>query len=312
LGLALMLCSLGSCALPHPPYPLPGVRTAPSIAARVEKARDLMSRRELAKALLQWKILKTLEPKNPEFAHQLLATRTLVRTTANKHVQLGEKALRDGRISVARQEFLRALASDPTLKAPLSHLRKIERQQVTEIQMAKLQRLLKKRKAPAQVRMAPASSEEAYYLQLGIDLLRNGQPAESIREIQKYLNSYPDDPKARDYLSKAYLTLWVDYLEKGNVAKALAYLQEARKHQPGENSHLDRLIQETKKRLAEDLYERGVRVYRKDIAKAIACWETSLSYDPQHVKAKLQLEKAYKIRNTLREIGGAHGTREVR
>jgi tetratricopeptide (TPR) repeat protein len=291
---------LTSCAhvLPLPPAD----RMRPMIEAREKEAMELMSQGELAEALTQWKILKTLEPNNPEFTQQLLATKALIQKRANDHVQLGKKALSKDNTLLARQEFLKALALDPHMSMPFSCLKEIEKERSMKIQAKKIQQLVKKRKAPAQARLQSVSSQEAYYLQLGIGLLQQGRLNESIREIEKYLNTYPKDREASKYLAEAHLKLGIDYYEKGEMANALMHFEKACRCKPASSSQLSYYLTRTRQGLAEDFYQKGMRVYLKDIIKAIEYWEKSVSYNPQHINAQMRLQKAYKIQKKLREI----------
>ncbi|PXF58147.1 MAG: hypothetical protein C4B58_07650 [Deltaproteobacteria bacterium] len=280
------------------PLPTDRMRTE----AREKRATEFMFQGELAEALIQWKILKTLEPKNREFTQQLLATKTLIQKRANNHVKLGKRALSKGNITLAKQEFLKALALDPHMSTPFSCLKKMEKERAMKIQAKKIRRLAEKRKAPAKAKLQSVSSQETYYLQLGIGLLRQGRLNESIREIEKYLNTYPKDREAGEYLAEAYIKLGIDCYEQGKMAKALMHLEEARKYKPAGSSQLDYYLTRTRQRLAEDFYQKGMRVYLKDITDAIEYWEKSVSYDPKNINAQMRLEKAYKIQKKLKEI----------
>lgn len=282
--------------------PLPADRTRTVIEAREKRATELMFQGELAEALIQWQVLKTLEPKNPEFTQQLLATKVLIRKRINDHVQLGKKALSEDNITLAKQEFLKALALDPHMSTPFSCLKEMEKERAMKIQAKKIQRLAKKRKAPARAKLQSVSSQEDYYLQLGIGLFRQGRLNESIREIEKYLNTYPKDREAGEYLAEGHLKLGIDCYEQGEMAKALIHLEEARRYKPAGSSQLNDYLAWTRQGLAEDFYQKGMRVYLKDITKAIEYWEKSVSYDPKNINAQMRLEKAYKIRKKLREI----------
>ena len=59
---------------------------------------------------------------------------------------------------------------------------------------------------------------------------------------------------------------------------------------------------ETKEQLAERYFKAGIRIYREDVAKAITYWKKSLSYNANHMKAKLYLEKALKMQKNLNKI----------
>jgi hypothetical protein len=61
-------------------------------------------------------------------------------------------------------------------------------------------------------------------------------------------------------------------------------------------------LSDAKSRLAQEAYEKGVRVFRQDVEMAIALWEQTLAYDPGHVKAKSYLDRAYKIQQSLNSL----------
>jgi hypothetical protein len=57
-----------------------------------------------------------------------------------------------------------------------------------------------------------------------------------------------------------------------------------------------------RKALSAEYYERGLRVYRTDIASAITLWETSLRYDAQNRNAQARLQEARVANERMKRI----------
>lgn len=305
--------------------------------ARERRALDLLHKGDLARALIEWKVLRTLAPQNREIAEQIAATQALIRHRADQHQREGEEAYRRGDFDRAREAFLKELALDPFRQPPRRELREIDRHDTLEVQLAKLKRMrerMARRAGPggdSAMRGAPAEDQARDYLETGITLFKDGDYEASILEIGKYLASYPDDPEARSYYERAKTK--VRERNSGGTASRSAPQAPASRPTPtverpatappakpepaneekaaasppspsasGEGSKTPATVDEASKAAAQKLYEKGVRASRTDLAKAIEYWQESLRRDPNHVQARLRLERAQKMLENLREM----------
>ncbi|MBI5017310.1 MAG: hypothetical protein HZB55_17725 [Deltaproteobacteria bacterium] len=296
-------------ATPEPeeePTPPPRHRLPPR-KAREQLAADLTARGDLAGALIQWKILALLEPDNPEYDEGVDATRRKIDAGVKEHLILGDAARRRGDTAMASEEYLKVLALDPLDQTAPPLLREMERITVRDQELAKVRRESRKsgpmtvpRAAPPQ---APApTSEAAYYLDTGVELFQQGEYEASVVELEKYLRSFPDDAKAHKVLSDAHIQLGSAALKAGDAAGALRHYEEASRNGGKDNPQVAAYVQQARKKIAADLYEKGVRASRNDLKKAMDYWKQCLSYDPTHVAAKSQLDKATKMQERLQQI----------
>jgi len=239
-----------------------------------------------------------------------------------QRIAAAEEAFSAGDHERAQTEYLRALALDPTRTEPLQKLREIDRTRALGEQATRLSRTLRKKngKQPGEGEGAAAAQprvpgqQERDYLETGIALFREGQYEESVLEIEKYLQSFPDDPQARRYLTDALARL-----VRGSAPapappnarpagpqppQAVAETKDARADDSAQLEEREPAAPpapETKA-MAQELYEKGLRASRTDIAQAIEYWQRTLTLDPDHVQARLQLEKARRMQRTLQQI----------
>lgn len=92
---------------------------------REKLALDLKNRGELAEALIQWKILATIEPSNTNYETQIDATRQLIDKKSKQFILDGIANLRQGAREAARLSFLRALALNPKNSEAFNYLRQL-------------------------------------------------------------------------------------------------------------------------------------------------------------------------------------------
>ncbi len=97
-------------------------------ASREKLALDLKGRGELADALIQWKILSTIEPANSYYATQIDATKQLIDKKSKHFILDGVANLRQGGREAARLSFLKALALNPKNSEAFNYLRQLTMQ----------------------------------------------------------------------------------------------------------------------------------------------------------------------------------------
>ncbi len=270
--------------------------------ARTERALTYTKKDMLPEALIEWKILATIRPDISRYAENVQQVEKRIREAAQKHFRVGMKALESGKTGDAKLEFLKSLAYDPTQPMPKIHLEEMERRAILSIQMAKYERIKRKRsgkKSATRVAATQTDEQEFYYLEQGIRFFRDGDLRNSIVEIEKFLNSYPGDPLARQYVLDAYLGIAMEQIAAGALVAALASLEKSKSYSVGDDPRPVAYIRKTKNSLAEDYYEKGQRAFQDDIDKAIDYWQRSVEYNPEHTRAQMRLSTAIKIRRGL-------------
>jgi len=116
------LAGLSGCAQsPAKPTPEP----ISANIGREKLAVDLKNRGELAEALIQWKILATIEPANAYYATQIDSTKQLIDKKSKYFILDGMANLRQGMREAARLSFLKALALNPKNEEAFNHLQQL-------------------------------------------------------------------------------------------------------------------------------------------------------------------------------------------
>jgi tetratricopeptide (TPR) repeat protein len=311
----LFLLGNSGCAL----RPAPALNQPPVLAdPRIEKAQIFFDQGDLANALIQWKILNAKYPGNPAYRKQIIRTKKLIDKRSAEHLTTAKAAFNTGNYQQAKFEFLKVLALNPQNNVPLPYLRDIEHVQLATIQLVKLERMQQRKQEEAasktkleasaateaydETQVTSDQEEERYYLALGIDLFQHGDYEGSASEFEKYLNSYPEDQKAKNYLSQAYQELGNNFDRKGTLINALELYEKSNALNPGQNAEVTQKIDAIKKQLAEEYYQKGLRIYRTDIDQAIVYLRDALSYDPQHANARFHLNQAMRMLKRLKEL----------
>ena len=251
-----------------------------------------------ADALVQWKILNTLRPDEARYATRVRQTEEQIATLATQHQRTGVSALDRGDFATARHELLATLALDPTRIDVLDSLRRIEYDRLWRIQSAKLDKL----KVSEDRKATNVGEQERSYLELGASMLREGDYTGAVREIQKYLNSYPGDPQAKKLISDAYAKLASQQRQQGMLHNALANVEQAKRFSTDTGTSR-KAEQELRNALADEYYDKGLRALRNDLKLAVESFEKALEYNPQHSKARTKLSDAQRMQKKLDEIG---------
>lgn len=121
---ALWGCSTAPRHAPAPATVAPTAETANP--DRELLARQLFEKRALSEALIQWKILRTIEPGNPKYLNQVSALQKIINEEAERHLAIGLKNFRSGAYNTAKLLFLKVLALDPKRRDALAYLREID------------------------------------------------------------------------------------------------------------------------------------------------------------------------------------------
>lgn len=283
------------------------VASATSHSTREKHARTLAEQGRLADALIQWRVLRTLEPDNDEYAAQERILRAMIAARTEQHLRTAQAALGKND-TIARREFLAALALDPSNDTALEQLRGLEFDRVWRMQSQKLEALKSQenRKTPT------ASDQERFYFELAAFMSHQGDHAGAVREMQKYLNSYPRDTAARRIMADSYTKLAATQREQGQLEAALQSLEQARRFgengvatkknngAPAQSSDTELQMRQA---LANEYYEKALRVHLSNLPQAIELYQKALEYDSNHAKARAKLNEALRMQKNLKSMG---------
>lgn len=295
-----------------------------AFAARRTAAEKLTRRGDLAEAVVQWKVLETLAGHDPELARKRRAVEAEAKRRAESHFDKGTKALAKRRPKEARREFLTVLAFDPTHQDAIEQLRKMEVKQIRRDRpkiaspmpriangkktavAAKAEAPTKKtpiKKAPApQAMQQQAKRPKSESLERAVGLAKQGDYLASIPFFQNHLSQFPADDKATSLLAASHREVGIALYNRGKLEESLSHLEASASYGKPVDAAVKAALTDAKGRLAQQAYEKGVRVFRQDVELAIALWEQTLTYDPTHIKAKSYLDRAYKIQQSLNSL----------
>lgn len=310
----LAAAALAACApaAKRPPV-VAAEETAPHIAALEQRHRDkalaLTRDERWSDAEIQWQILALLRPEVREYGERAEEARRRLKGESDARLQAAAEARRRGNAEQASLLYLKALNLDPGNAAALQALRQIERERAPRGNHARSGRVAampKPQREAAAAKAAPAPyPNERRDLDYGVMLYHQGEYAASIRALEAYLRNSPRDDLGRRYLAQACVQFGQQQLQQGRKEESLALFDKAAAADPRETESLRGTIAALRKSLADDAYQQGLRAYNTDIRLAIAHWERSLKYDPNHLQAGMRLRQARQAERNLQAIDRA-------
>jgi tetratricopeptide (TPR) repeat protein len=262
-----------------------------------QQAEELVQAGRWADAAAQWEILALLRPERGEYADKLTEAHGRATSQAGEHVAAAAEARRKGDLQRAATLYLKALSADPRNATAGSALRELEREQSSRAYFNHATRTARAARAPY--------STDRQELDMAVMLLHQGDYAESAQSLQSYLKRYPQDETAKRALRDAYAALGKQRIEQGKKEEGVSYLEKARATKSSGGANLDGTVQAARKDLAQDYYEQGLRLQRTDLEGAIRAWQRTLEYDPGHAQAKIRLDQARRMQQTLRSLPSA-------
>jgi tetratricopeptide (TPR) repeat protein len=92
---------------------------------REKLARDLEEKGELAEALVQWKVLSTIDPDSEYYKNRAVDLGQTIDKKSKALISEGTVHLHSGAREAAKSFFLKALALNPRNREALDYLRKL-------------------------------------------------------------------------------------------------------------------------------------------------------------------------------------------
>lgn len=305
-SLALLSACAGLTPPPSDTAPPSEQQEGGSIAKRRQVARQYQQSGDLAAAATQWHILTLLAPRNDEYRHELASTRAAIARARAGNLDAGKTALRSGDVDRASQALLKVLALDPANEEAARILREIERQKIARIQAGRVARLRPDEiVAPSTAARAPALPAEPVAesdVDQRLELFNAGDTASGLRELRRFVDANPNDRAARQHIGAAVYERARQIESQGRREQALELYGAAVSLRGGAAPGWEAHMQSLRKGLANEYYEKGLKVYRTDVAAAIRNWETSVRYDPENTKAASRLNEARQAQDRLKRI----------
>jgi len=142
LSLILCLTILSACTNIKKPINQANIPVESlNVKNRKTLAYDFYKNQDYAGALTQWKILRTIDPKNPEYKNRIRTLKAFIDHRVNFHIASGQDAIERKNYIAAELSLLKALAKDPRHTKALFMLKKIKANRDEKKQEEKTQRL---------------------------------------------------------------------------------------------------------------------------------------------------------------------------
>jgi tetratricopeptide (TPR) repeat protein len=291
---------------PPPPVASSKAVTEEAIARHRKLAQAAKAEGDLAGAATQWQILTLLVPGDNAYRRELEATRHSIATEVAAQLQAGTSAMNAGDTGRASQAMLRVLALDPDQPAAVEALREIDRRRIAKIQSNRAAKVRAADPAADGARMrAPAAASDAgegFDVEQAIEMFRAGDEAGGIRDLRAYVDANPGNRAARQRIGTAVAERARELEGQGAREQALAlYEQASSLRGDGKGAWVARMAP-LKRSLSKEYFDRGSRLYRTDIARAIAYLEVSVRYDPGNAQAAIKLQEAKSAREKFDKI----------
>ena len=291
-------------------------------AKREKLARQLAKKGDLNAALVQWRVLERVGPDSRGAARERRKLESRIEKKVKAAFSKAKADRAKGRSTQAWKGFLRVLSLDPNHAGALAELRAMETRRLRrsrsrvvnslyqkELEAAKLE--ARKAAAPAvqpskttkKAQTQDGTNQRSRSLGRSRDLIQKAAFRESITALEQHLTRYPEDRDAQGLLSLSHRRLGLELYEDGKLREALPHLKASRTFgtdaDAADADRARRALSETKRRLAQESYEKGLRAFQEDVDQAIVFLQETLAYDPEHAKAQIFLSRARKIKETL-------------
>ena len=295
LGAALIV-STAACSQ----LPAPGTITPKLNDPRLAIAQNLEKQNRLYDAYIQYKILNAIYPQQ-----EIIKTSTKrVKSLINKRVSKLSADLDNTRSNELKKSIsLAILALQPLHKGALNALKKIEHDRALSLAEQKNtnRNSFFARKKP---KAAPAKKDiNKVFIEQAKALLKANKAEELLSLSDAYLNKHGSNAKAKQFKFEALEMLGNKASANQDARKAIDYYEQALAYaNKAQNKAISKKVKGMKEAVSTSFYERGVQVFKKDVAQAIEYFKQSLMYNPDNVLARSQLRVAEKVLSNLKRI----------
>lgn len=290
---------------------------------------------ELQLAIYNWRIVSKLSPEESHFAKRLADLQADSIRLAEKHFKVGVAYVKRNDIKAARKEFLIALRHNPYHKGALDYVKNTLPEigyvayvvkagdSIKDIAHAVYEDSgkdflishitgLDAGKRPAQGTtimlpvLAPGLTRKL------MDVEKELSKARALFKLEKYekvipfahkiLEYDPKNKEAVDLVNASYFQIGKQFCLKGEYSRSLETFNQITPGYDGVQEAIAEAHGQMKK-LAEMHYTIGVKHFvNEELIKAIEEWEKALALNPEHQKAKSEIENARSLLEKLKQI----------
>ena len=150
---------------------------------------------------------------------------------------------------------------------------------------------------PKEILVDPKGTKEM--MAKAVTQFKSNKFTETVSITEEVLLYDPSNKEARDLTNASYYQMGKGFHQGKRYQEALGSLSRV---DPGYRD-VNELIASTKRQLAEVHYINGIKYFTEEkLDKAIQEWEETLKLNPQHSKAKGDMENAVRLLQKLKEI----------
>jgi tetratricopeptide (TPR) repeat protein len=325
-----------ACALP-PSKEMPIVQKDPfRDVPRLYRLKARQNEREnnLPMAVLCWRIVDSFRPGDTEAAKEIGRLRSLSQTEAQKHYLLALKYSEDKRTDAVQNELLKALFYSPDNRQTRAFLEKsfsqpdfipyrvknsdndasIARNVYHDAEKGFLVAYFSDSSDPDSltpgellhlpiIEPAPVvkKPQSVTSVQKAQDLFKAKKYQEAI-SLAENIVAYGPSTTARDIINASYYALGLQEFRAGHFSEAMKFFTMVNRDYEQTGDYIRRIRNQLHV-MADYHYKKGVHYFVDEkLEKAIAEWKTTLRLNPEHGKARADLEKARTMLKNLNEI----------
>jgi len=301
-------------------------------------AKEFEKRNDLRNALFGWEIVNSFEPDNPEPIQRIRELTKEIRIHAENHFRQGLEHFQRKNFWAARREFLIVLTYKPDHETALIYVKRSFREEdyysyitkegdtpksvaqqiygdgnkdflipyFNDLKMGepiKPEMRLKLPKIQIALTAKQGTSLEENVNRAKVSL-RSRNYEKAVLFAERALEDVPNHWEANDIKNAGYYEWGTQFLQKKeywNSLRMFKKVDENYKNVRDIVAQLERRLQE-QKATAEDYYLKGVKHFiAQELDEAIHEWEVTLYLDPQHPRAKKDIEKVRRLKENLQK-----------
>lgn len=245
-----------------------------SMSDRKQQAIKLEKRKHLADALWQWQIISAASPEDKD-AQQAITR--LERQIDTQLVNLQRQVKKQNTPEQQRLLHLKILALQPANQQAIAALRQLEWGAADQAASDKSASMANWQRKPT----TPTSDNAQKSSVTTSSPSLPSAPATQLTQINKLLDSAEHRLREQQWEQAGELLLKASDLSQPNTSGRLLAM---------------------KKQLSQQYYSQGMRVLTSNLEQAIDDLQTSLWFDPDNIKARIQLSRASTMKQNLEEI----------
>lgn len=227
-------------------------------AQQRDQALGAIARGHFAEAAIAWEILTVLRPDAVYYRERMQLANSRAKSVAAECIQNGNTARARGKIDAAAGWYLQALAADPENASAAESLRAVERERNKRSYLNKSSRITQMRRTMAYgEEPSPSGSIDLNDFEHATLLSRQGDHAEAMRLLERYLVGYSGDEAAHRKLADASCQYADKYSTSASAMDVNAALEKCQRYDPSNVTAKQGLVQLKQSRAADQTPDTG-------------------------------------------------------